>query len=86
VLQSVLAGLLRLQSRGIKLDVGLYTSAVTLLTDDNEDVRLEALRLVWYDRYLAYSTRLKFAEICILGHWVSSIRTAQSRQTPPNEH
>ena len=39
-------GLLTIHKKGVKLDVGMYSTFCTALTDDYEGVRCEALRLI----------------------------------------
>ncbi|CAG8559402.1 4298_t:CDS:10, partial [Acaulospora colombiana] len=45
--RAALKALLQLHRRGCKLDMSLYNMCVTCLSDDYEEVRIEALSLIW---------------------------------------
>jgi glycyl-tRNA synthetase alpha subunit len=46
--KSATEALYAMHLRGINLDLKLYSQAVKLLKDDFEDVRMEAVKLIWY--------------------------------------
>lgn len=37
-----------LHQRGIELDMKLYNTAVNVMNDDYEMVRVEAIKIIWY--------------------------------------